>query len=158
MTGSVRSAAWQGVLAAFVTFVVVMLPTLAIAYGAQVGTVGTVSVTGFTSVATVVLAAVATAVGVLVFRSYQLDPERRPGEVWSTWFTGFVVLVVGSWFAPFLVLFVFVDSDHALSDRMPAVLTVWIAAHLATAGLAWRLMRNLAVPPSSVRRQPPGPA
>lgn len=143
MSTNRRSALWQGILAAVVTFVVVMLPTAAIVYGAQAGSMGSVSVSGFGGVAAVVLGTVSIATGILVLRAYRTDPKRRPGEVWSTWFSGFVVLVIGSWFVPFFVLFVFIDSDHALSDRMAVVLIVWTMAHAAVASLAGWMMRSL---------------
>lgn len=150
MSTSRRSAQWQGFLAGLVTFAVVIVPTAAIVYGAQAGSVGSVSVSGFGGIAVAVLGVIAIAAGVVVYRAYWTDPNRRPGEVWSTWFSGFVVIVIGSWFVPFLVLFVFVDSDQALSDRMVAVMLVWTTAHLALAGLAGWMMRSLmGVPPPS---------
>jgi heme/copper-type cytochrome/quinol oxidase subunit 2 len=94
-------------------------------------------------VSVVVLGSIAAAVGYIVYRAFAVNPERRPGDVWSTWFTGFVVLVVSSWFVPFLVLFVFIDSDHSLADRIGLVYLVWTVAHLAVAGLAFRVMRSL---------------
>lgn len=148
MSISRRSARWQGLLAGLITFVVVMIPTAAIVYGAQAGSVGSVSVPGFGGVAVAVLGPISIAAGVVVSSAYRADPNRRPGEVWSTWFSGFMALVIGSWFVPFLILFVFVDSDHSLADRMAAVLVVWTVAHLAVAALAaWvarRLMRPIA--------------
>ena len=144
------SARWQGVLAGLVTFGVVILPSAAIVYGAQTGSVGSVSVSGFGGFAVVVLGAISVATGVVVSRAYRSDPTRRPGEVWSTWFSGFVVLVIGSWVVPFLVLFVFIDSDHALADRMAAVLLVWTIAHLAVAALAGFVMRSLSGTPRPV--------
>ncbi len=143
MSTSRRSALWQGVMAAVVTFVVVMLPTAAIVYGAQAGSMGSVSVSGFGGVAAVVLGTISIATGVLVFRAYRTEPKRRPGEVWSIWFGGFVALVVGSWFVPFFVLFVFIDSDHALVDRMALVLMVWTVGHLVVAAVAGWMMRSL---------------
>ena len=150
MTTSPSSARWQGFLAAVITFAVVIVPTAAIVYGAQAGSVGSVNVGGFGVFAAVVLGAIAGVTGVVVARAYRPYAERRAGEVWSTWFSGFVVLVIGSWFVPFLVLFVFVDSDHALADRMLAVLLVWATAHLAVAALAGWIMRSLmgSLPPS----------
>lgn len=147
MTISRRSARWQGILAGVVTLAVVIVPTAAIVYGAQAGSVGSVSVSGFGGIAVAVLGVIAIATGVVVYRAYRADPNRRPGEVWSTWFSGFVVLVIGSWFVPFLVLFVFVDSDHALSDRMVAVMLVWTTAQVALAGIAGWMMRSLMGPP-----------
>lgn len=150
MTSGRSSARWQGVLAGLVTFGVVIVPSAAIVYGAQTGSVGSVSVSGFGGSAVVVLGAISIAIGVVVSRAYRSDPNRRPGEVWSTWFSGFVVLVIGSWVVPFLVLFVFIDSDHALADRMAAVLFVWTAAHLAVAALAGLLMKSLSGTPPPV--------
>ena len=141
MTGR-RSAGWQGILAAVITFLVIVIPTAVIVYGAQAGSVGSVSVPGFGGIASLVLALIAAAVGYMVYRAYRFDPERRPGDVWSRWFTGLVALVVGSWFVPFVVLFVFIDSDHALADRMAAVMLVWIVGHVAVAVVAWRMMRD----------------
>ena len=138
-----RSAGWQGILAGIITFLVIVIPTAAIVYGAQVGSIGSVSVPGFGGIASLVLALIAAVAGGMVYRAYRFDPERRPGDVWSRWFTGFVALVVGSWFVPFVVLFVFVDSDHALADRMPAVMLVWTVGHVAVAVVAWRMMRDL---------------
>ena len=148
-----RSSAWQGALAGLVTFLVTAIPSAAIVYGAQAGSIGSVSVSWFGVFAVVILGAIAIATGVVVTRAYRTDPNRRPGEVWSTWFTGFAVLVVGSWFVPFVVLFVFVDSDHALSDRMAAVLAVWTLGHLGAAWLAGRMTRSLGV--SRPRASPP---
>jgi hypothetical protein len=130
-------------MAGAVTFAVMMVPTIAIVYAAGEGTVGSVSTSGFGGVAAVVLGSIAAAIGYVVHRAFAVDQERRPGDVWSTWFTGFVVLVVGSWFAPFLVVFVFVDSDHSLADRIGLVYLVWTVAHLAVAGLAFRVVRSL---------------
>ena len=142
--GTSRSyAGWQGVLAGSVTLGVVVLPTVAIIYGAQAGSIGSVSFGWFGPIAGVVIAAIAILAGDLVRRAYRTDPTRRPGDVWSTWFSGFTVLVIGSWFVPFIVLFVFIDSDHALSDRMLAVMTVWTLGHLVVAGLAGWVMRSL---------------
>ena len=138
-----RSSQWQGALAGLVTFLVISIPSAAIVYGAQAGSIGSVSVSWFGAFAAVILGAIAVAAGVVVTRAFRADPNRRPGEVWSTWFSGFVVLVIGSWFVPFVVLFVFVDSDHALSDRMAAVMAVWALGHLGAAWLAARTTRNL---------------
>ena len=143
MIATLRSSTWQGLLAGAVTFVVMMVPTVAIVYAAGAGTVGSVSTSGFGAVAAVVLGSIAAAIGYVVYRAFAVNPERRPGDVWSTWFTGFVVLVVGSWFVPFLVLFVFIDSDHSLADRIGLVYLVWTVAHLAVAGLALWVVRSL---------------
>lgn len=140
-----RSFQWQGALAGLITFLVISIPSTAIVYGAQAGSIGSVSLSWFGAFSAVVLGAIAIAAGVVVTRAYRTDPHRRPGEVWSIWFSGFVVLVVGSWLVPFVVLFVFVDSDHALSDRMAAVLLVWTLGHLGAAWLAGRMTRSLRV-------------
>lgn len=145
-----RSSQWQGALAGLVTFLVISIPSAAIVYGARAGSIGSVSVSWFGAFAVVLLGAIAIATGVVVTRAYRTDPNRRPGEVWSTWFSGVAVLVVGSWFVPFVVLFVFVDSDHALSDRMAAVMAVWTLGHLGAAWLAGRMTRSLRVSPPSV--------
>ena len=150
MSAENRSSGWQGALAGLITFVVISIPSAAIVYGAQAGSIGSVSVSWFGSFAVVILGAIAVAAGAAVARAYRIRPDRRPGEVWSTWFGGFVVLVIGSWFVPFVVLFVFVDSDHALSDRMPAVLFVWSLGHLAAAWLAGWVARGLRVSPPRV--------
>ncbi len=143
MITTLRLANLQGMMAGAVTFAVMMVPTIAIVYAAGTGSVGSVTTFGFGAVAAVVLGSIAAAVGYVVYRAFVVNPERRPGDVWSTWFTGFVVLVVGSWFVPFLVLFVFIDSDHSLADRIGLVYLVWTVAHLAVAGLALRVMRSL---------------
>ena len=143
MSASRRSAFWQGVLAALVTFLVIVPPTAAIVYGAQAGSIGSVSLSWFGPIAALVLAGIAAVAGTLVSRAYRNKPDRRPGDVWSTWFSGFTVLVVGSWFVPFLVLFVFIDSDHALSDRMLPVMVVWTVGHILVAALANRAARGL---------------
>ena len=143
MSTSRASAGWQGSLAGAITFAVVILPTAAIIYGAQAGSIGSVSLGWFGPVAGAVIAVIAILTGYLGTRAYRTRPTRRPGDVWSTWFSGFTVLVIGSWFVPFIVLFVFIDSDHALSDRMLAVMTVWTLGHLVVAGLAGRVMRSL---------------
>jgi hypothetical protein len=144
------SAWWQGVLAGLITFLVISMPSAAIVYGARAGSIGSVSVSWFGTVAAVVLGAIAVAAAAVVFRAYRNDPQRRPGEIWSIWFSGFVVLVVGSWFVPFVVLFVFVDSDRALSDRMAAVLAVWTLGHLGVAWLARWMTRSLRGSPPAV--------
>ena len=143
MTASRRSARWQGILAAAVTFLVTVLPTAAIVYGARAGSIGSVSMSWFGPIAALVLAGIAVVAGNLVTQAYRNDPDRRPGDIWSTWFSGFTVLVVGSWFVPFLVLFVFVDSDRALSDRMFPVMVVWSVGHILAAALANRVARGL---------------
>ena len=145
MSAGDRSSGWQGALAGLITFLVISIPSAAIVYGAQAGSIGSVSVSWFGAFAVAVLGVIAAATGIVVTRAYRIDPGRRPGEVWSTWFSGFVVLVIGSWFVPFAVLFVFVDSDHALSDRMTAVLAVWTLGHLGAAWLAGRVSRSLRV-------------
>jgi hypothetical protein len=150
MITTLRSATLQGMMAGTVTFAVMMVPTIAIVYAAGAGTVGSVSSFGFGAVSVVVLGSIAAAVGYIVYRAFAVNPERRPGDVWSTWFTGFVVLVVGSWFVPFLVLFVFIDSDHSLVDRIGLVYLVWTVAHLAVAGLAFRVVRSLWRVPEAV--------
>lgn len=142
MSTTPQSAQRQGVLAGLITFLVTMVPTAAIVYGAQSGSIGSVSTSGFGVMAAAVLGLIAVGSGHLVRRSYERRPERRPGDVWTAWFTGFVVMVVGSWFAPFVVLFVFVDSDHALADRAIEVYLVWTLAHVAAAGAAWWLSRD----------------
>ena len=143
MSTTHRSALWQGIIAGLTTFAVAMVPTIAILYLAGTGSMGSVSTARFGTVAAVVLGGIAIGAGHLVYRAYDIDAARRPGEVWSTWFTGFVVLVVGSWFVPFIVLFVFIDSDHALSDRPVPVYLVWTLATAAFAGLAWWMVRGL---------------
>jgi hypothetical protein len=148
-----RASDWQGAIAGLVTFVVISIPSAAIVYGAQAGSIGSVSVSWFGVFAAVILGAIAVVTGAVVTRAYRIDPGRRPGEVWTTWFSGFVVLVIGSWFVPFVVLFVFVDSDHALADRMAAVLLVWTLGHLAAAWLAGWVTRSLRVSPP--RLSPP---
>lgn len=143
MITTLRSAIGQGILAGVVTLAVMMVPTIAILYAAGAGTMGSVSTSGFGAVAAVVLGSIAAAIGYVVCRAFAVNQERRPGDLWSTWFTGFVVLVAGSWFAPFLVLFVFVDSDHSLADRIGLVYLIWTVAHLAVTGLALRVARSL---------------
>lgn len=143
MSTNNRSALGQGALAGLITFLVISIPSAAIVQGARAGSIGSVSVPWFGGFATVTLGAIAVATGSVVTRAYRTDPDRRPGQVWSIWFNGFVVLVVGSWFVPFAVLFVFVDSDHALSERMSAVLLVWTLGHLAAAWIAGRMTRSL---------------
>ena len=145
-----RSSAWQGALAGLITFVVVSIPSAAIVYGAQAGSIGSVSVAWFGAFAAAVLGTIAVTTGAVVIRAYRIDPNRRPGEVWTTWFSGLVVLVIGSWFVPFVVLFVFVDSDHALSDRMAAVLAVWTLGHLGVTWLAAWVTRSLRGSPPRV--------
>ncbi|MCP4308363.1 MAG: hypothetical protein GY926_25620 [bacterium] len=143
MITTLRSAIWQGIMAGVVTLAVMMVPTIAILYAAGAGTMGSVSTYGFGAVAAVVLGSIAAAVGYIVYRAFVINEERRAGDVWSTWFTGFVVLVVGSWFAPFIVVFVFIDSDHSLADRIGLVYLVWTVAHLAVTALALRVVRSL---------------
>jgi hypothetical protein len=41
------------------------------------------------------------------------------------------------------VLFVFINSDHSLVDRIGPVYLVWTVAHLAVAGLAFGVVRSL---------------
>lgn len=142
-----RSGVWQGALAGAVTFILVMLPTAAILYAAQTGSIGTVGSTGFGGLAVVVLGVISGVGGYAVARAYRMDPTRRPGDIWTSWFSGLVTLVVGSWFAPFLVLFVFVDSDHSLAGRAPLVLMTWTLAHVVVAGLASHTGKALWKPP-----------
>jgi len=126
-----------------VTFVVAIIPSAAIGYAANTGSVGTVSSSRFGGLAIVVIGSIAAGAGYLVRHVYALDPQRRPGEVWSTWFGGFAVLVIGTWFAPFAVLAVFVDSDHALDERIGLAVLLWTAAHLTAAALGLLAARGL---------------
>jgi hypothetical protein len=138
---------WQGVLAGGITFLLVALPTAAILYAAQTGSIGTVSTMGFGGLAVVVLGTISGGAGYVVARAYRRDPGRRPGDVWTSWFSGLVTLVLGSWFAPFVVLFVFVDSDHSLAERAPLVFLTWTVAHCAVAVLAAWVAKSLWKPP-----------
>jgi hypothetical protein len=143
MSASRKSALRQGILAGIVTFVVGMLPTLGILWSASTGSIGTVSSPGFGAVAVIVIGAISIGSGYLVTRAYAKQPDRRPGDVWSTWYGGFVAFVLGTWISPFLVLLIFVDSDQALSDRLPIVLGVWTLLHLAFAGVALLFAKGL---------------
>lgn len=149
MSTTARSARAQGAVAGVVTFAAAMLPTVAILWSASSGSVGTVNGSGLGLVAAVVIGAVAVGSGRLVLDAYRRRPDRRPGEVWSTWYSGFVAFVLGTWVSPLVVLALFVDSDRALQDRMPLVLTVWTALHLAFAGLGAVLARGLLPPRTS---------
>jgi hypothetical protein len=143
MSASRKSALRQGIIAGVVTFVVGMLPTAGILWSASTGSVGSVSTPGFGGVAMLVIGAISVGSGYLVTHAYSKQPNRRPGDVWSTWYGGFVTFVLGTWFTPFLVLFIFVNSDTALNDRLPVVLGVWTALHLAFAALALVFTRGL---------------
>ncbi len=125
------------------TFVVGMLPTVGILWSASTGSIGSVSTPGFGGVAMLVIGAISVGSGYLIAHAYAKDQGRRPGEVWSTWYGGFVAFVLGTWFAPFLVLVIFVNSDTALNDQLPVVLAVWTALHLAFAAVALVFARGL---------------
>lgn len=143
MSVDTRSARRQGILAGAVTFVVGMLPTVGILWSASTGSIGSVSTPGLGSVAVVVIGAISVASGYLVTHAYVMEPDRRPGDVWSTWYGGFVGFVLGTWLSPFLILMIFVNSDTALADRLPQALTVWSLLHLGFAALALFLARGL---------------
>ena len=143
MMTSAGSARRQGILAGIVTFTVGMLPTVGILWSASTGSIGSVSTPGFGSVAVVVIGAISAGSGFLVSHAYAIEPDRRPGDVWSTWYGGFVAFVLGTWLSPFLVLLVFVNSDTALTDRLPLVLVVWTLLHLGFAALALLFARGL---------------
>ncbi len=149
MSVSRRSALRQGILAGIVTFVVGMLPTVGILWSASTGSIGSVSTPGFGGVAMLVIGAISVGSGYLVTHAYANQPDRRPGEVWSTWYGGFVGFVLGSWISPFLVLLIFVNSDAALNDRLPAVLAVWTLLHVAFAALGLLFARGLLRGPST---------
>jgi hypothetical protein len=155
MSAGRTSALRQGLLAGIVTFVVGILPTAGILWSANTGSIGSVSTPGFGGVAVIVIGAISVGSGYLVTRAYAQDPERRPGDVWTTWYGGFVVFVLGTWFSPFLVLLIFVNSDAALNDRLPLVLAVWTLLHLAFAALALALARGLLRPTRSGRESVP---
>jgi hypothetical protein len=138
-----RSARLQGATAGVVTFAVGLLPTAAILWSASSGSVGTVHGSGLGLVAVAVIGAVALGSGRLVLDAYRRRPDRRPGEVWSTWYSGFVAFVLGTWASPLLILALFIDSDRALDDRMPLVLAVWAALHLAFAARGAVFARGL---------------
>lgn len=139
-TGSARR---QAIIAGVVTFVVAMLPTAGILWSAASGSVGSVSKTGLGVVAIAVIGAISVGSGYLIDNAYESEPSRRPGDVWSTWYGGFVFFVLGTWISPFLILVVFVNSDRALNDQLPLVLTVWTALHLASAGIGLFFARGL---------------
>ena len=143
MTISRQSARRQGILAGLMTFVVGILPTVAILWSASTGSVGSVSTPGLGGVAAVVIGAISVGSGYLITRAYTTEPDRRPGNVWSSWYGGFVCFIFGTWLSPFLVLFIFVNSDSALNDQLPLVLLVWTLLHLAWAALALILARGL---------------
>ena len=140
----------QGAGAGVVTFAVAILPTVAILWSASSGSVGTVHGSGLGLVAAVVIGAVAVGSGRLVLDAYRRRPDRRPGEVWSAWYSGFVAFVLGAWVSPLAILALFIDSDRALHDRMPLVLAVWTTLHLAFAGLGAFFARRL-LPPRNRR-------
>ncbi len=143
MSVDTRSARRQGILAGIVTFVVGILPTAGILWSASTGSIGSVSTPGLGGVAVVVIGAISVGSGYLVSHAYVREPDRRPGDVWSCWYGGFVGFVLGTWLSPFLVLMVFVNSDAALNDRLPQVLAVWSLLHLGFAALALLLARGL---------------
>ena len=143
MSASRRSAVRQGIIAGAVTFVVGMLPTVGILWSASTGSIGSVSTPGFGGVAVIVIGAISVGSGYLVTHAYAKEPDRRPGDVWSTWYGGFVAFVLGTWVSPFLVLLIFINSDSALNDRLPQALGVWTLLHVAFAALALVLSRGL---------------
>lgn len=133
----------QGIVAGLLTFAVGILPTAGILWSASTGSIGTVSTPGFGGIAALVIGAIAVGSGALIAGAYRRAPNRRPGEVWSTWYGGFVCFVIGTWLVPFLVLLIFVDSDTALGDRLPEVMLVWTLLHLLFAVVALVLVRCL---------------
>ncbi len=153
MSTSRKSAVRQGILAGAMTFIVGMLPTVGILYSASTGSIGSVSAPGFGGIATLVIGAISVGSGTLIAYAYARQPDRRPGEVWSTWYGGFVAFVLGTWLSPFLVLLIFVNSDASLNDRLPAVLAVWTVLHLAFAALALVFARGL-LSPAPARNEP----
>ena len=153
-----RSARRQGITAGLMTFIVAMLPTVGILWSASTGSIGSVNVPGFGAVAAAVIGSIAIGSGYLLAHAYRMEPDRRPGDVWSSWYIGFVAFVVGTWLSPFLILFIFVNSDSALSDQLPLVLAVWTLLHLAFAGLALFSARGLLHAAGGHAAETPAPA
>ena len=78
-----------------------------------------------------------------MYRAYVKEPGRRPGDVWSTWFGGFVCVVLGTWFTPFIILLIFVDSDASLNDQRLIVFLLWAGLHLTAAGIGLAFAHEL---------------
>lgn len=132
-----------GLVAGMITLLLVSLPAVGIEAAAATGSVGTIGATWFGTLAALTNVALAIGSGYVVYRARRNHPAMRPGELWSTWFTGLVAVVVGTWFVPVAMLFVLVDSDRALAQRPAGVVLVWLAGYALTALAGLWLMRGL---------------
>lgn len=145
-TADVRRGRGQAVAGALIVLVLVSLPGLGIVAAASTGSVGSIGMNTFRIVNFVTNVAMATGAGWVLRRAYILDPDRRAGEVWSTFYGGLVVVVLGFWLVPLLMVFTLVDSDHSLQQHGPLVFVAWFVLHAAVAGLGLLAARGLLRP------------
>lgn len=153
------SATVQGVAAGAVSFLLAILPTAGIYVAASSGSVGTLPIgRWFLMPSALVVAAVSIGSGILVTRALSGPRAHRPGTVWSAYVPALAIVAIGCWLIPFLMIATMVDSDHSLAQRGPAIVAVWVVAHLlvAAAGVG-ALRRTLRRDPDLTPREPAPP-
>lgn len=134
--------AWAAsIIAGVVTFVLIGLPVAAIQAAAATGSVGSIGATRLGILAGLTNLVLAVGSGAMVYRARRAG--MRPGALWSTWFIGLVVAVVGTWLVPLIMVFTMVDSDHSLAERGWLIALVWVVAYAIVAAVALFPTRHL---------------
>lgn len=147
MTGTTagRLAAAGG--AGLVTLVLTLAPSALLVAIIALGAIGEAEFARLGPLATLGFVAIAVFVGALVDRGLRrvwCEPtRRRPADVWIAFVVALTILLVGVILIPVLIVFITVDSDHALSDRELLVNLLWFGGHLALVVLAWLAARAL---------------
>lgn len=146
MTSSPTGRTVASIGAAIVTLLVTLQPSALIVAIIAIGALGEIEYARLGPAASLLFLAVATATGFLVNRGLQRswsEPDRRPADVWIAWIVALTILLVGVILIPIGIVFIAVDSDHALSDRAVLVEVLWFAGHLGLVAVAYITARSL---------------
>ena len=142
-TGRLAAAGGAG----FVTLVLTLAPSALLVAIIALGAIGEAEFARLGPLATLMFVAIAFFAATSVDRGLRhvwSDPtRRRPADVWIAFVVALTILLVGVILIPILIVFITVDSDHALSDRELLVDLLWLGGHLALVVIAWLAARAL---------------
>jgi hypothetical protein len=140
-----RLAAASG--AGLVTLMLTLAPSALLVAIIALGAIGEAEFARLGPLATLIFVAIAVFAAFSVDRGLRRvwsDPiRRRPADVWIAFVVALTILLVGAILIPVLIVFVTVDSDHALADRELLVNSLWIGGHVLVVVLAWLGSRSV---------------
>ncbi len=147
----------KAAIAAVGVFVLASIPTALVLISVYSGSVGTTPRFGLMAMAFLVIAAVAASAGYQLRRGFEIvaaDDHRNPADAWVAYYVGTVIVVIGTFLTPLLMLTALVNSDRSLADSGIWFFFWWTLGHLIIAALALGAARLVF---AVVRRRSPAP-